>query len=276
MIMKLRSIFYIIWSMICLQLSAQGYEEYFEIEETSPSDLNYNKSDLQSHSAEVYALKLDTSFKNDYRAAEYNYHRKKKIEKLKEKKNGDENNNKDGEPIDKDEPKDQEIPLEPKPERKMGFVPKVILNVFLGLAIIFILYVVFMILKDLRLKKKAPSTSTVSNAKVSDSRAIIEKDEGGELDHLLQKAITDKKYDLAVRYYFLIYLAGLQDKKLITYHKDKTNAEYIGELTDEHMSVFLSLSYHFEYMWYGKKHLEDAEFEQVQQLYQNTLKRYGV
>jgi hypothetical protein len=65
-----------------------------------------------------------------------------------------------------------------------------------------------------------------------------------------------------------MYLKKLQDHKVITYHHDKTNAEYLIEIDDATRSEqFVKMSYIFEYVWYGKKALTAELFATVEQTF---------
>lgn len=97
-----------------------------------------------------------------------------------------------------------------------------------------------------------------------------------DIEGLLQKAIIDKEYRLAVRYYYLSVLKELSHKKLIEYHKDKTNSEYLFEIEDQTTRTkFSYLSYVYSYIWYGDFPIDEANFKLAQEKYQSfktTLK----
>lgn len=97
-----------------------------------------------------------------------------------------------------------------------------------------------------------------------------------DIDGLLQQAILNKQYRLAVRYYYLSTLKMLSSYKLIDYHKDKTNSEYLFELENETTrSNFKYLSYVYSYVWYGEFPIDEINFKQVETKYKsfkNTLK----
>ena len=97
-----------------------------------------------------------------------------------------------------------------------------------------------------------------------------------DIDGLLQRAINNKEYRLAVRYYYLSVLKVLSDKKLIEYHKDKTNSEYLFEIEDAvSRKQFSYLSYVYSYVWYGEFSIDETNFKLAQNKYQsfkNSLK----
>ena len=94
-----------------------------------------------------------------------------------------------------------------------------------------------------------------------------------DLEKLLYKAIADKDYRLAVRYYYLTILKKLSDKKLIDYHKEKTNTEYLFELEHKEMRKHFSyLSYVYSYVWYGEFPIDLQKFKTIENKYKSFTK----
>ncbi|WP_405604878.1 hypothetical protein [Polaribacter sp. Asnod1-A03] len=94
-----------------------------------------------------------------------------------------------------------------------------------------------------------------------------------DIDVLLQKAIYNKEYRLAIRYYYLSVLKTLSNKKLIDYHKDKTNSEYLLEIENTSTrKEFSYLSYVYSYVWYGEFSIDESQFKLVENKYQSFKK----
>ncbi len=95
-----------------------------------------------------------------------------------------------------------------------------------------------------------------------------------DLEALLKKATDSNNFRLAIRYYYLMTLKGLSAKKLIDYHKDKTNSEYLFEIEDTAMrSKFSYLSYVYTYVWYGEFPVDEKNFIAAQNKYQSFINR---
>ncbi len=116
-------------------------------------------------------------------------------------------------------------------------------------------------------------------SKTKKAKKLVYEDEDiheTDIEGLLQKAIKNKAYRLAIRYYYLAVLKTLSNKKLIDYHKDKTNSEYLFEIKDENSrKQFSYLSYVYSYVWYGEFSIDEANFKLVENKYQsfkNSLK----
>ena len=103
---------------------------------------------------------------------------------------------------------------------------------------------------------------------------IEERIHESDLDRYIREALDKENYPMAVRLYYLAIIKELSLKKFIKWKKDKTNRDYIRELstTDWH-SNFRSVTAMFEKVWYGKKELGGMDFRaSVQPQFQNMLK----
>ncbi len=135
-------------------------------------------------------------------------------------------------------------------------------------------FVIFVILKtvlgiDARFWKKSPKTTQLSKKLIYEDEDIHELN----LEALLQQAIENKNFRLAIRYYYLSTLKKLTNKEIIDYHKDKTNSEYLFEIENKEMRTeFSYLSYVYSYVWYGEFPVDESSFKIAQNKYQSFLK----
>lgn len=135
-------------------------------------------------------------------------------------------------------------------------------------------FIIFVILKtmlgiDARFWKKTNSSKKISEKLIYEDEDIHELN----LETLLQQAIENKDFRLAIRYYYLTTLKGLSNKELIDYHKDKTNSEYLFEIENKEMRTnFSYLSYVYSYVWYGEFSVDENSFKVAQNKYQSFLK----
>lgn len=81
---------------------------------------------------------------------------------------------------------------------------------------------------------------------------------------MITEAISKKDYRKAIRLHFLMLLKQLSDKKLIQWKIDKTNNDYLIELSNNKFSrQFKELSILYEYFWYGNFPLDENKFKQT-------------
>ncbi len=72
-------------------------------------------------------------------------------------------------------------------------------------------------------------------------------------DKLIEDAANQKNFRLATRYMYLKSLKKLASRQIIEWHYDKTNSDYLNEITNlETRKIFKRISYIYDYVWYGE------------------------
>ncbi|MFK7772227.1 MAG: hypothetical protein AB8F94_08805 [Saprospiraceae bacterium] len=104
---------------------------------------------------------------------------------------------------------------------------------------------------------------------------IEERIHESDLDRYIREALEKENYPMAVRLYYLAIIKELSLKKWIKWKKDKTNRDYIRELsTTDWYGNFRNVTTTFEKVWYGKKELGGMDFKaSVQPQFQSMLKQ---
>jgi hypothetical protein len=134
-------------------------------------------------------------------------------------------------------------------------------------------FIIFVIVKvmlgsDIRFWKSSPASTKIKEKLIYEDEDIHEVD----LASLLKQAIDNQNYRLAIRYYYLTSLKGLSNKKIIEYHKDKTNSEYLFEIENPAMRTqFSYLSYVYSYVWYGEFPVDETNFKTAANKYQSFI-----
>lgn len=86
------------------------------------------------------------------------------------------------------------------------------------------------------------------------------------INSLLQKAIEEKRYRMAVRLFYLRALKDLSDRGMIHWQPDKTNHDYINEIKPGAIQhQFEDLTLLFEYAWYGEFELDAKKFQSARE-----------
>ncbi|GLB51627.1 hypothetical protein NBRC110019_06660 [Neptunitalea chrysea] len=86
-----------------------------------------------------------------------------------------------------------------------------------------------------------------------------------DFDILINQALSTLNYRLAVRYLYLKSLQLLAAKNMIEWHYDKTNSEYQNEIKNpETKEIFKSVSYIYDYVWYGEFSIDEKDFAKTQ------------
>jgi hypothetical protein len=87
-------------------------------------------------------------------------------------------------------------------------------------------------------------------------------------DQLIEEAAAQQNYRKAVRLLYLRTLKELTDREYIRWSPDKTNREYVHELSNSDMrKMFEHLTLLFEYIWYGDFPVDRTLFEQARSLF---------
>ncbi len=124
---------------------------------------------------------------------------------------------------------------------------KIIKWTFIGL---FIAGVIFIILKSKFRGLLRGDAKKLSGAAFTD---LPEDIESVNLDKLIEEALANGNYRLAVRWCFIKALQTLNQNKKISWQPSKTNIDYEYELQNLNLRQnFNKLSYVFEYVWYGE------------------------
>ncbi|MEM0517072.1 MULTISPECIES: DUF4129 domain-containing protein [Aequorivita] len=88
------------------------------------------------------------------------------------------------------------------------------------------------------------------------------------IKQLIEKALADKNYRLAVRYYYLLILKKLTEAELINYEFDKTNSEYFAEITSEEINFgFKKATLLYDYIWYGNFAVTEENYLKAQKTF---------
>lgn len=93
---------------------------------------------------------------------------------------------------------------------------------------------------------------------------IEENLEEVNFDLLLERAIKEKSYRVAVRLFFLKNLQNLTKNDFINWAIDKTNNDYKYELANTNLRKdFEQTVYLFEHIWYGQFELSEVDFQKA-------------
>ncbi len=101
----------------------------------------------------------------------------------------------------------------------------------------------------------------ISKIPVSEDGEIIQNK---DIKALINKALSEKNYRLAVRYHYLHILQRLEIKKHITWEIQKTNHDYEREISNEKLkSNFKDLTYLYDFVWYGNFTIDQSNYQKA-------------
>lgn len=113
----------------------------------------------------------------------------------------------------------------------------------------------------------------INKDKVSENQKTdpldIEEISEVNLENLLNNALENNDYKLALRIRFLIILQSLESKKYIKWHKHKTNRKYINEIPEILRSDFKNVAYTFDKVWYGNNKIDSDLYHNLSHYFQS-------
>ena len=85
------------------------------------------------------------------------------------------------------------------------------------------------------------------------------------LETIIQRAVREERYRLAVRLYYLDTLKALSARGVVRWKRDKTNGEYLRALRGHPLEAdFAAATRTFERVWYGRAELSAAAFAGIE------------
>ncbi|TVZ51124.1 DUF4129 domain-containing protein [Dokdonia sp. Hel_I_53] len=97
---------------------------------------------------------------------------------------------------------------------------------------------------------------------LSDDELLIQR---SDLQKLLDQAIRNKKYRIAVRYYYLMTLQKMSSNDLINWEVQKTNHDYINEIQNQNTkNQFSKVTAIYDYIWYGNFEVDVNAFAKAE------------
>jgi len=104
---------------------------------------------------------------------------------------------------------------------------------------------------------------------------ITENIQQVNFENLIQEAVQNKEYRLAIRYNYLLLLKKLDQYKIITYDPQKTTYDYSLDLEGTaHSKGFNKATYYYTYIWYGEFSIDAEEYTTASLVYAQILKSF--
>ena len=232
----------------------------------------YAQDNLYHHDLDEEKLESlrETIKHNSKTSKQWTYKNKKEWERANRENSGDKivtQGTEDYKTPQSREPISVEVPTTSAP---MGMFGQVILYIILGAVIAFLIYILF-VNSDFKANgKKYKSIHEVDDLSPSEIPLT-------ELERLLKVALASKDYRGAIRIYYLFILKDLSEKNWINWEKEKTNMHYIIEMKNKKEGEqFNTVVNYFEFIWYGKRHISQSQFQSIQPNFTSLLKQLGI
>ncbi len=194
--------------------------------------------------------KFDNDFKTRYSSRKYNYEGKEVVNQTKSG-SGKYEDYKNGDPSIKERNNSDGFSINLGPFAWLFYLALVIA----------VIYLVYILLNE----GGSGLFSSKQNRKLNGYEDITaENIENADINTLIQNAENDNNFRLAIRYYYLLVLKNLSLKNHIKFEDDKTNTEYLNEISKKPFSKkFAYISYLYNYIWYGEFPLNISEYNKA-------------
>lgn len=136
---------------------------------------------------------------------------------------------------------------------------KFIFNVLPYLILIGLVYLLLRFFLKVNSKNLITGQQNQASVQFTNEEHIIKNE---DINALINEAIKQGNYRLAIRYYYLLSLKKLSENHIISWEQQKTNEDYISEIeTNSLKSGFTNITRIYDYVWYGEFNIDVLKFE---------------
>ena len=131
---------------------------------------------------------------------------------------------------------------------------------FWMLAVAFIILILYKLFFTKGFFQRSYARSKV-NAVTEETEKVFTTADYGKL---AAQAAAEGNFRIAVRYLYLQSLQKLTSKDILQFAADKTNYQYVTELTGKpYKQAFAAITLHYEYVWYGAFEIDEHLFNTI-------------
>ncbi|MCM5664299.1 DUF4129 domain-containing protein [Galbibacter mesophilus] len=135
-----------------------------------------------------------------------------------------------------------------------------------------ILAVIYFIVKAILKKEGRWIFGKSSNKKVLNVQDIESNIYETDFKKLIEEAVQQQNFRLAIRYYYVWLLKELSEKGHIDYDVEKTNSDYLHEIKEQRLKTnFSYASYLYNYIWYGEFVIVHEEYNKAALQFENYI-----
>lgn len=164
--------------------------------------------------------------------------------------------------------------LQPEtPPTDWGALGKVLTWIFIAIAVGLIVWLVMRAIKEGNIFNPANRKIKLDGEVIDLEHIEANLEQIDDLDPVIQQAIRQGNYPLAIRLYYLAILKALTESKAIVWKRDKTNRAYVQEMRNHtFFEPFSTTTRVFERIWYGNATLQTPDFERIKPDFDQLLR----
>lgn len=124
------------------------------------------------------------------------------------------------------------------------------------------------------------NSQALIHSKINESIVSLSEDEhiikNEDIKQLIKKALDNKNYRLAIRFYYLHILKLMTDREIISWEIQKTNDDYLHEINTSELKLpFTKITRLYDYVWYGNFAIDEPSFLRAQAKFTALQKKLG-
>lgn len=132
--------------------------------------------------------------------------------------------------------------------------------IFIGLGVALIIFIVVKVIGAEKIFAKKSKETILPYDVITENIHEI------DYEQELQRLVAERKFRLAVRLLYLRALKKLSDAEIIQWQPDKTNYNYLMEISKPELrNDFSQLTLQFDYIWYGDFPIDEVKFDPIEQ-----------
>jgi len=130
-----------------------------------------------------------------------------------------------------------------------------------------ILFFLFVVITKTRLYKIFYSDKEIESPMFKFSDTV---DQSIDFDEAIRLQIEQRQYRLSIRLLYLKVINQLRIKEMIHYSKEKTNIDYLRDLTNEDLkSRFYAITTIYNHVWYGDIEIDEDQYVRFEKSFQS-------
>lgn len=160
---------------------------------------------------------------------------------------------------------------EPIEDNTTDFDPTPIFNTtfFIVLGVILAAFIIFLFVGNKTGILFSKDKKRSGKSELDFEELSVEQTSKSELEILLENALAQKNYKVAIRAVYLLTLKHLSDHSLIRLKDDKTNYDYFYEIKNKNAKeLFRSITSVYDYVWYGEFEAENTHYKNAAKFYE--------
>lgn len=151
---------------------------------------------------------------------------------------------------------------------KPGSILEIFLTILPYLLLLMVLFLVAWLFVKLNPAYASAPSGNGPKVFFSEEEKIIKTE---DISKLINKAISEENYRLAIRYHYLDTLRKMDQNGIIDYNFDKTNADYSAEIKTEALkNKFKRITRIYEYSWYGEFEVSQENYSLAENAFLKT------